>query len=178
MSKLLKCLQKITVSSLIIIGLVVAGSYVTVQATSGQGNENKLAYQIKRLANAIDKFAEALNPSEQISGDDSGLSAFGGFQLSSTNYDEGVTCLRGYETWPTSDTRKTDADWSPYEFVAHSSTIPALGSRLIDLNGDGLLDYLYSYNTDYSYTLSGVPHYFTSESSCVMINTGKGWEVK
>lgn len=83
-------------------------------------------------------------------------------------------CYDNYQSWNSSTTYKTDADWSIW-FT--SSAFPTSGFSKItnnferDINGDGLPDYMYSY------------HYYNSTGSwnlmndCVFLSNGHGWDL-
>ena len=73
-------------------------------------------------------------------------------------------CYTDHASWPTSDSYK-DYDWAPWRmFLGGTSS----RSDLIDLNGDGLLDYFHgSYSTGTNAT----------RRSCVMLNNGHGWDL-
>ena len=65
-------------------------------------------------------------------------------------------CLTNYSTWPSSSKFKHDVPWSTEKM--YNVNNPSL---FTDLNGDGLVDYLYIYNFD----------------SCVLFNNGSGWDI-
>jgi hypothetical protein len=91
-------------------------------------------------------------------------------------------CFDPYQSWSNSSTYKSTADWNmrfmpnalPYHHPGpYGGKTPVIGttSRLfeqfIDLNGDGLVDYIYSYRSQ-----NQVP----ASRDCVNLNTGTGWE--
>ena len=79
-------------------------------------------------------------------------------------------CIDGYTSWPTSDVYK-ESPWENHfinpDRVSGNDTRET--STFLDVNGDGLVDYLYSS------WLSGFggSRYL---SGCVMLNNGAGWD--
>jgi len=102
-----------------------------------------------------------------------------------SNLPEGVipSCLDDYATWPHSRIFNEEALWSP-EFFPTEVWVDRHGdpSRpdpyfnnpdprrewMMDLNGDGLLDYIYVYHASANSR--------RNMRECVYLNTGKGWE--
>ncbi|KKP40094.1 MAG: hypothetical protein UR28_C0003G0088 [Candidatus Peregrinibacteria bacterium GW2011_GWF2_33_10] len=87
------------------------------------------------------------------------------------------TCLDNYNTWKTSTTFKNNAPWStalfsynPVSAQSTSSFSPYYTDFNIDLNGDGLPDYIYVYHQ------LSQPNYI-GMNDCVMLNNGTGWTV-
>lgn len=87
------------------------------------------------------------------------------------------SCLDNYGTWPQSDTRNTGAPWSLGDFTIFPAgtfvNFPRdYGLRqFIDLNGDGLLDFVY-YVKSLHNDLSA-----NNSSECVLLNNGQGWDI-
>lgn len=83
--------------------------------------------------------------------------------------EEFPTCLDNYTTLPSSTTPRQGQDWE-------LAFMPTMGSAdqnrkrelFIDVNGDGLLDYLF---TDRANTPP-----FKTYQDCLYLNTGAGWE--
>ncbi|MCC6643176.1 hypothetical protein IT411_00320 [Candidatus Peregrinibacteria bacterium] len=85
-------------------------------------------------------------------------------------------CYDNYQSWNSSTTYKTDADWSTW-FA--SSQFPNSGTSKItnnferDINGDGLPDYMYVYHI---YNSSSGYNY-NQMSDCVYLSNGHGWDL-
>ena len=78
-------------------------------------------------------------------------------------------CLTGYANWDHSNSYKADNEWQTDFIALKPSTISdPVREFFIDVNGDGLLDYIYHYNY-YGYG-RWVIH------SCVYLNNGSGWD--
>jgi len=83
------------------------------------------------------------------------------------------SCLDNYETWPTSTTLKQDADWSVAKFATLNNTgLPLI--RFTDVNGDGLVDYLYHNARVYSHW--SLPNPVNLLDGCLLLNNGSGWD--
>jgi hypothetical protein len=83
------------------------------------------------------------------------------------------TCVDNHTAWNSSTTFKTDSAWSSVFMVstyANGTTQPL--NQLIDLNGDGLPDYIYSQHT---YTTT--PIRFNYMNDCIYLNNGNGWDL-
>lgn len=110
---------------------------------------------------------------------------------------ENPTCLDNYESWPSSSREKQNAKWSTDFLVPITIGQGAQDiQQFMDINGDGLLDYLYvnnqyqifgyeyhygSYGSSYSHILiDGVETQdkkWRIKNSCVYLNNGAGWDV-
>ncbi len=90
-------------------------------------------------------------------------------------------CLRNSETWDTSNVFKEDADWSMHLIPkVGNSSYNIIMDQFIDLNGDGLVDYFYNSNMNYTSYQSGTHNQiadYTRLATCIMLNTGSGWEI-
>lgn len=79
---------------------------------------------------------------------------------------------RGYTTWPSSATYNPDAEWDfMFMPVVPGTSITSgggvRGGYFADVNGDGLLDYMYNESPNNN-----------SMGYCLALGTGAGWEVK
>ncbi len=103
-------------------------------------------------------------------------------------------CLDNYENWPSSQHKKNNANWD-LDFLIPTQPNLEL-NQFMDVNGDGLLDYLYILNSQsvseykyssgmgsYSYTryfVDGVEiqdQKWHSQQACVYLNNGSGWDL-
>jgi hypothetical protein len=142
--------------------------------------------------------AEGEAVTENMSLQESGMEIqiIGGYQPNSI---ANPTCLDNYESWPSSSHEKNNVSWST-DFMPPISTQYSVGTmdyqQFMDINGDGLLDYIYvfnkgdtllQYSVNYSnyvgttYTrvyVDGVEvqdKKWRYKSSCVYLNNGHGW---
>lgn len=94
------------------------------------------------------------------------------------------TCFDNFGNWPHSNNYTAAGQWNPsfvpmesYGFVSGNGTIDNSAKRreqFIDLNGDGLLDYLYV-DHEYMRNQQGQQEIrFTRD--CVYMNNGHGWD--
>ena len=104
-----------------------------------------------------------------------------------------------YENWPKSMKFNKNAPWSSvflfvednytyaermkYNQLSLDSKSKPLDAKFIDLNGDGLLDYLY-YNhqiVDYQYLINDIDNVrnskYMSMKDCILLNNGQGFDV-
>jgi hypothetical protein len=83
-------------------------------------------------------------------------------------------CLDNYDSWPISNTFNPNAAWSIHGFWSwgNSNYAPHF-ENMTDLNGDGLVDYIYRHS--YAYTYGGAR--VNAGESCVLLNNGNGWDV-
>lgn len=107
------------------------------------------------------------------------------------------TCLDNYESWQNSSYEKVNVDWNTNFLVPYSSGgIFTPLQQFIDINGDGLLDYLYVNNQSqvlgYQYAYSNYGSVYNHilvdgvedqdqkwryKDSCVYLNNGAGWDL-
>lgn len=87
-------------------------------------------------------------------------------------------CLDGFLSWPKSQVRKNNADWDtlliPKPDYAHYTLEPR---QFLDLNGDGLIDYLYQKKTLRSYDNGSEIEAVNRTQACVLLNNGSGWNI-
>lgn len=84
-------------------------------------------------------------------------------------------CTDNYDTWNNSTTYNENYPWS-LDFIS-SGNFPANPKRIeqfIDLNGDGLLDYMMFEGMKYNSFEN--PQHYNALTSCVYLNNGSGWE--
>ncbi|NJP03927.1 hypothetical protein HC823_01500 [Candidatus Gracilibacteria bacterium] len=81
------------------------------------------------------------------------------------------SCLDGYESWPKSNKYKKDSIWNTQVFLSGNTSLAREKDQMLDINGDGLVDYLYVSNRSYS---SGNIS-MNTVNSCVALNNGSGW---
>lgn len=95
------------------------------------------------------------------------------------------SCLDNRDQWPHSQQYNANADWNPAMFpfetlrLGPSEDLPYNSERrreqLIDLNGDGLLDYLFIFHGHYwRINNQGADRRHALE--CVYLNNGHGWD--
>lgn len=135
---------------------------------------DKLVDQIAGLTGAISD-AVGNNEDTEIStgGDGIGLQEFGG-------YVDNPSCLDGYLSWPTSNTFKNDAPWSThlmYGGVGSQQGDAHKINTFLDVNGDGLNDYIYSKKYLVNVRVNGVYTRYNTGGSCVLLNNGSGWDI-
>ena len=91
---------------------------------------------------------------------------------------EDPTCFDNYQSWPRSTTKNTSAHWNMNKFpaIGASTSRPKTYEQFLDVNGDGLVDHLFS---EWRYHNYGGTHVIdTQEKTCVTLNTGTGWETE
>lgn len=87
------------------------------------------------------------------------------------------SCLDNYEDWPQSDTKNEDAAWSLGDIplfpagISDTWVFDDAMRQFIDLNGDGLLDFLYYLKYRES------THSLNNSYECVLLNNGQGWDI-
>lgn len=102
------------------------------------------------------------------------------------NNTQNPTCLDNWENWPNSAQLNTNAQWSlvnfpmaplgwwydaDYEGRVGYYNVDRVNNQFVDINGDGLQDYVYSYReVNYQSRINFM-------EDCVMLNTGSGWDV-
>lgn len=105
----------------------------------------------------------------------------GGAVVAGFNQDaQNPNCLDNFQSWPNSDRFTTSSQWS-----LAGLPVPPVGwhgvegyfnrdrvmSQFLDINGDGLQDYIYSFR--YPEVNNNLKMNVLSD--CVMLNTGSGW---
>ena len=118
---------------------------------------------IEKLADAIILLAQTLKGDENEN--------VSGLSLQSVYWDN-PTCVSDWDTWENSGTRKTNISWDTNKFPANNIDGDKNRRNFIDMNGDGLLDFLYYYT--YAHQYNG--HFMHANSSCVLLNNGEGWD--
>lgn len=87
------------------------------------------------------------------------------------------SCLANHETWNSSYTFNSNAIWNPLTQPRGTSGVSSI-DQYFDINGDGLIDHIYQVAMDSAfYGTNGLAAYYTGIDSCVMLNTGSGWEI-
>lgn len=84
-------------------------------------------------------------------------------------------CTDNYTTWNNSLTYNPNAQWSTNFMIINyinGTTTQIANIFNQDINGDGLVDYLYSGTS--SQSTCGTQKYYRTDS-CVYLNNGKGW---
>lgn len=88
------------------------------------------------------------------------------------------TCIDNYQSWSHSNTYLVDADWNldfipriQYSSTANDATYT--NEQFVDLNGDGLSDYIYKYR---KYWPNAYANDFTEDATCVYLNNGAGFD--
>lgn len=106
--------------------------------------------------------------------------------------DEATGCAAGYTAWPNSVAKNDDNPWNlsmfdigPDGYVSYMNVnglyAPTNRESMMDINGDALPDYVFSYkdwgvgNVVYlnGFRVSPFPSYSVD---CVYLNTGNGWQ--
>jgi hypothetical protein len=102
--------------------------------------------------------------------------------------EESTGCAEGYLDWPSSMSKDDDDPWN-LSMLTHQTDyyhdiagffIPTTFEQMMDINGDGLPDYVLSYkapqvsNVFISGTIVATVQGYSVD--CVYLNTGKGWE--
>lgn len=86
------------------------------------------------------------------------------------------TCLDNYQDWNHSNAYTDAEDWNvdflPHAQIMSGSKYEGKTDQFLDVNGDGLADYVYALR--YYYQQNGQK--ITRNSSCVYLNTGRGFE--
>ena len=87
-----------------------------------------------------------------------------------------------FESWDQSYYRKVDSNWNLSDFPTTANYQPYEQKQFLDINGDGLLDYIYMYKY-FSYNagdmLDGDSNVYNinNEESCILLNNGHGWDI-
>ncbi len=94
---------------------------------------------------------------------------------------ENPSCLDNWENWNHSLVRNENAAWSFKDFPTATSSSLAEASKIqqfVDVNGDGLVDYVYAKRYPRMYYASNLAKSvaFTYANECVVLNNGNGWE--
>lgn len=155
-------------------GFITVHSLVTAQDSA---EESTLGTQIEKLANAIQAFADALQPKSQENFEQS--AEYGTSSGNIYKYDFPL-CTIDYLKWESSNTRNPETPWSMHGFQANPNS-QYINTFFSDINGDGLMDYVHnktqsgtaSKNISGGYEIT----YFTKEESCVYLNNGNGWDL-
>ena len=96
-------------------------------------------------------------------------------QTIATNGAANPTCLDNFTTWKTSGTYKNNAKWNVdfMPFNNPGANMPGIVSResFVDLNGDGLADYLFTERSPY------LGNGAIMGGSCVYLNNGSGFNL-
>lgn len=141
-------------------------------------NDNKdgiFSEQIGRLAEQIGRLADAITGKTEVKEEVVDSIEKNELQKMGTDIPN-PDCLDNFQSWQQSANCKDDAPWNLNLFISDNYHQPFLGN-LIDLNGDGLLDYIYMEKKRVVYTY---PEYlsYNQESSCVLLNNGNGWDIE
>ncbi|MBN2086859.1 hypothetical protein JW758_00785 [Candidatus Peregrinibacteria bacterium] len=87
------------------------------------------------------------------------------------------SCMDNYESWTHSNTFEEDAPWN-LDFIARGEIIGSMDNNVteqfLDLNGDGLMDYIYDLRWYYKYSTQTE---YTKDRTCVYLNNGNGFDV-
>ncbi|MCF7830824.1 hypothetical protein K9M41_02420 [Candidatus Gracilibacteria bacterium] len=83
-------------------------------------------------------------------------------------------CVDNYESWPNSHEFNAEHIWS-LDMIPSSNGTDHTVKQLIDLNGDGIPDFFYSYKKK---GLFQDDQNFNYGNSCILIGTGKGWNLE
>lgn len=142
-------------------------------ATSVSKKVSDLTELIKvqdRIASALEKLVE-----EDTSSVDPGATTKAAIISNETV--PNPSCFDNHTTWDSSSTYKT-SDWN-LDFIPrekYDSDQPEswyTDEQFVDLNGDGLSDYIYKY----SYYINAYGNKYTNDQTCVYLNNGSGFDV-
>ena len=154
-----KPLKTISITAFVLVLLVGLGSMSETSAKNEKGSKFE-----RQLLKKLDHLLELLSPHdpEESSGENP--------SLQEANYNsERRSCVDNYTVWPTSNTKKANVDWN-LEFIPFENYYDQGGKRreqFLDLNGDGVLDYLYAHKYNNSA--------YSIAEECVYLGTGSGW---
>jgi len=156
-------MSKFLVAALAAFGIVLVFAYPSSAQEMIKGKVSILESQLTQLIESQNKLTETLSKSLGSNKPES-EAEFQKIALQSsavtTNATPPSLCHYGYQSWPSSNKYKKTA-WSTEELLIQTNT-----PTLIDLNGDGLLDYLFANNNEQ-----------TLRMSCVYLNNGTGWDL-
>ena len=159
-----------TISALFLMLFIGFGSMGETSAKNEKGSKFE-----RQLLKKLDRLLELLSPSEEES--TSGQEA-GGSQLNAFNTFYNPDCLKDYKSLPYSGVYREDAPWDMMFTMGPGGNLPITESYM-DLNGDGLLDYLYIHHgADFvagPYS-NGAYDYARYKDMCVYLNNGSGWD--
>jgi hypothetical protein len=97
-----------------------------------------------------------------------------GIQMQYASGVSNPTCLDNYQSWPNSLVRKTGVAWDPTNLpVPEYPHYTQIHRSFLDLNGDGLVDYIHH---DGKHSLYSGQYNYNNIKSCVMLNNGSGWD--
>lgn len=149
--------------------LIFALAFTFAMATFAQATEkNSLEAQISDLTSTLEKvFLEE----SSVSG--GGMVTMSVLDI--TTGDPMPSCIDNYTSWDHSNTFDSDAQWGieflPADWDDGSSTPNYLDEQFVDLNGDGLSDYIYRYARWLTGATTRKDIY-----SCVLLNNGSGFD--
>lgn len=88
------------------------------------------------------------------------------------------TCIDNYESWSHSNDYLANADWNldfipRIQYFSTANDTTYTNEQFVDLNGDGLSDYIYKYRR---YWPNAYANDFTEDATCVYLNNGAGFD--
>ncbi len=114
-----------------------------------------------KLAEAINRAVDAFTTQDEVINQEMSL------QYVKPN----PTCLENWDTWPNSFNKKEDTNWAMDKFVGGFYNSYTATTQFLDINGDGLLDYMYFKTYSDSYGR------YNNHFACLMLNNGHGWDI-
>lgn len=142
--------------------------------TKAQASDT-LIQKIDALVTGLDALVKAINPKETADKDaEANLEEENSLQSVGVHM-EFPGCLDNYEAWPTSNKPKQGQIWDLSVFNQQPAYHQNVVEQFIDMNGDGLLDYIYMDRGTHPTYLPGKR--FRQFSGCLLTNNGSGHDV-
>ncbi len=168
-----KFLKSFSVVGGIVSGLVLGIFFTTTGMAQESSQENVLIQKIESLVDSLNKLSSAASNDENTN------------ELGFQNYFADVAnpwCTDGYLSWPSSRFKKEDRPWN-IEFMVGIHHQYNKSTQMIDLNGDGLIDYFYRANASSYPKLTDTYDGYNNQipfreghEECVYLNNGNGWD--
>jgi hypothetical protein len=162
--------SRILLTTLIIFGIVLI---VSRTSFAQEAVSTGLETQISQLVDTLEKLLVAEKGDTAVTAQTEGVTVMANSTSSETIKS---SCMDDYATWQHSNTFRDNAPWN-LDFIARrerkNNMIDNTTEQFVDLNGDGLSDYLY----DYRYLYSGSGTKMTHDETCVYLSNGNGYDL-
>jgi hypothetical protein len=161
----------------VLTAVIVFGIALIVSRTSfaQEAVSTGLETQISRLVDTLDKLLVAEKEDTAVTTQTEEVAVMAAAMPSGTVK---PSCMDNWQTWNHSNTFHEGAPWN-LDFIARKSYPSAddapinTTEQFIDLNGDGLSDYIY----DYRYYYVGYGNKYTKDQTCVYLSNGNGFDL-
>jgi len=160
-------MNKIFNSRFLLAGIVILAIAFVISKTSFAQEVSStlgLEMQISRLTETLNNVFLSQNQSQTKGVTLTEASGPKALTVSATASEPSLDCLTGHSTWPSSATLKTDSPWNMNFVRLNVGSNFSIREHFTDINGDGLLDYLF------------LDTGATWLQTCVYLNNGTGFE--